>query len=56
MVYIHFPANCTEEEQMLKTKYQKLKKKVCSDFTYFLFILLIVEKSSTSFKSTKTRT
>lgn len=28
MVYIHFPANCTEEEQMLKNKYQKLKKKV----------------------------
>lgn len=28
MVYIHFPANFTEEEIMLQTKYQKLKKKV----------------------------
>lgn len=28
MVYITFPANLTEEEQMLQTKYQKLKKKV----------------------------
>ncbi|CAH1171279.1 unnamed protein product [Phaedon cochleariae] len=27
MVYIHFPANFTEEELMLQTKYQKLKKK-----------------------------
>lgn len=28
MVYIHFPANFTEEELMLQAKYQKLKKKV----------------------------
>lgn len=28
MVYIHFPANSTEEELMLQAKYQKLKKKV----------------------------
>lgn len=28
MVYIHFPNNLTEEEQMLQAKYQKLKKKV----------------------------
>lgn len=28
MVYIHFPANPTEEELMLQAKYQKLKKKV----------------------------
>jgi len=28
MVYIHFPSNLTEEEQMLQAKYQKLKKKV----------------------------
>ncbi|EDV50659.1 negative elongation factor E [Drosophila erecta] len=27
MVYIHFPSNLTEEEQMLQAKYQKLKKK-----------------------------
>ncbi|EDW40734.1 negative elongation factor E [Drosophila sechellia] len=27
MVYIHFPNNLTEEEQMLQAKYQKLKKK-----------------------------
>ncbi|XP_017786834.1 PREDICTED: negative elongation factor E [Nicrophorus vespilloides] len=27
MVYIHFPANFTEEELMLQNKYQKLKKK-----------------------------
>lgn len=27
MVYIHFPSNLTEEEQMLQNKYQKLKKK-----------------------------
>ncbi|KAF7278480.1 negative elongation factor E [Rhynchophorus ferrugineus] len=27
MVYIHFPANFTEEELMLQTKYAKLKKK-----------------------------
>ncbi|XP_044766936.1 negative elongation factor E [Coccinella septempunctata] len=27
MVYLHFPANFTEEELMLQTKYQKLKKK-----------------------------
>ncbi|EDW76861.1 negative elongation factor E [Drosophila tropicalis] len=27
MVYIHFPTNLTEEEQMLQAKYQKLKKK-----------------------------
>ncbi|KAG5874774.1 hypothetical protein JTB14_016264 [Gonioctena quinquepunctata] len=27
MVYIHFPANYTEEELMLQAKYQKLKKK-----------------------------
>ncbi|XP_028128436.1 negative elongation factor E [Diabrotica virgifera virgifera] len=27
MVYIHFPANFTEEELMLQAKYQKLKKK-----------------------------
>jgi negative elongation factor E len=27
MVYIHFPSNLTEEELMLQTKYQKLKKK-----------------------------
>lgn len=27
MVYIHFPANSTEEELMLQAKYQKLKKK-----------------------------
>ncbi|XP_071445948.1 negative elongation factor E [Hetaerina americana] len=27
MVYIHFPTNLTEEELMLQTKYQKLKKK-----------------------------
>ncbi|CAH1961909.1 unnamed protein product [Acanthoscelides obtectus] len=27
MVYIHFPANFTEEELMLQSKYQKLKKK-----------------------------
>lgn len=30
MVYINFPANLTEEEQMLQAKYQKLKKKVSS--------------------------
>lgn len=28
MVYITFPTNQTEEEQMLQAKYQKLKKKV----------------------------
>lgn len=28
MVYINFPTNLTEEEQMLQAKYQKLKKKV----------------------------
>lgn len=28
MVYLHFPSNLTEEELMLQTKYQKLKKKV----------------------------
>lgn len=28
MVYIAFPSNHTEEEQMLQAKYQKLKKKV----------------------------
>lgn len=28
MVYITFPTNLTEEEQMLQAKYQKLKKKV----------------------------
>nr|CAH0111249.1 unnamed protein product [Daphnia galeata] len=27
MVYLHFPSNLTEEELMLQTKYQKLKKK-----------------------------
>ncbi|KAK3913634.1 Negative elongation factor E [Frankliniella fusca] len=27
MVYLHFPTNLTEEELMLQTKYQKLKKK-----------------------------
>ncbi|CAD7082913.1 unnamed protein product [Hermetia illucens] len=27
MVYIHFPSHLTEEEHMLKAKYQKLKKK-----------------------------
>jgi negative elongation factor E len=41
MVYIHFPANFTEEELMLQAKYQKLKKK---------------KKSSASFKGPKTRT
>lgn len=28
MVYLHFPSNLTEEEMMLQTKYQKLKRKV----------------------------
>ena len=28
MVYLHFPSNLTEEEQMLQAKYQKLRKKV----------------------------
>ncbi|KAL7637942.1 UNVERIFIED_CONTAM: hypothetical protein RMT77_011555 [Armadillidium vulgare] len=27
MVYLHFPSNLTEEEQMLQAKYQKLRKK-----------------------------
>ncbi|KAF2355045.1 hypothetical protein FHG87_014201 [Trinorchestia longiramus] len=27
MVYLHFPSNLTEEEQMLQTKYQKLSRK-----------------------------
>uniref|UniRef100_T1J1B0 protein kinase C n=1 Tax=Strigamia maritima TaxID=126957 RepID=T1J1B0_STRMM len=27
MVYLHFPSNLTEEEQMLQNKYQKLRKK-----------------------------
>lgn len=33
MVYLHFPANPTEEELMLQAKYNKLKRKV--------FILLL---------------
>ena len=28
MVYLHFPANLTEEELMLQAKYNKLKRKV----------------------------
>ncbi|XP_037789356.1 LOW QUALITY PROTEIN: negative elongation factor E-like [Penaeus monodon] len=27
MVYLHFPSNMTEEEQMLQAKYQKLRRK-----------------------------
>lgn len=33
MVYIHFPNNLTEEEQMLQAKYQKLKKKVNNEYS-----------------------
>lgn len=29
MVYMTFPTTLSEEEQMLQSKYQKLKKKVC---------------------------
>jgi hypothetical protein len=36
MVYIHFPVNLTEEEQMLQAKYQKLKKKVGTFFKYLV--------------------
>lgn len=35
MVYLHFPSNLTEEEQMLQAKYQKLRKKV-SKFLFFV--------------------
>lgn len=35
MVYIHFPANFTEEELMLQAKYQKLKKKVIVNISQY---------------------
>lgn len=41
MVYIHFPANLTEEELMLQAKYQKLKKKVRPHIFFFVWIPLL---------------
>ena len=60
MVYIHFPSNLTEEELMLQTKYQKLKKKV--GFFYFhwdlelitynlYYVLFNIEKGFASLES-----
>lgn len=50
MVYIHFPNNLTEEEQMLQAKYQKLKKKVClsiqTNCETGLYIFQILEKGT----------
>ncbi|KAH8360362.1 hypothetical protein KR200_002759 [Drosophila serrata] len=58
MVYIHFPSNLTEEEQMLQAKYQKLKKKVrrCSANTSFprlQFIFILQKKALQAHKAPK---
>ena len=44
MVFIQLPTELTEEEEMLKRKYQKLKKKVISFYLVQMLIVFVFRK------------